>query len=99
MAVKLTVFFLIATFLLSGCLLILLPWLHLTSDWGDNYFLVSASTALGLPMLRQIVASNWARGAVSALGVINLVVAFWEIANFNREVSALNNENQSPNRR
>ena len=73
-------------------MLTFLPWVHLTGligDWGDNYFLVYASRAVGLPGLQRFVASGWVRGAVTGLGVLNFMLAFWEIAHFKQTVRAL----------
>ncbi|MEP6924452.1 MAG: hypothetical protein ABI954_08290 [Pyrinomonadaceae bacterium] len=92
MSAKLTVTILIFLFLEAGIALILLPWFSpfgVNDWWGENYLLVYASTKTGLPILRQAVASGWVRGAVTALGVLNLAIAFWEIANFNRAVRQL----------
>ncbi len=97
MAVKLTVVFMILLFLQVGILLTLLPWINILNngDWADNFLLVYAADKTGLPILRQAVASNWVRGAVTALGVLNLAVAFWEIANFNRAVKSLEGKPES----
>lgn len=91
MAARLTVIFFIALCLEAGVALTLLPWISPfgISDWGDNYLLVYASAKTNMPMLRQAIASGWVRGAVTALGVMNLAVAFWEIANFKRAVRQL----------
>jgi hypothetical protein len=88
MLAKLTVLSFIAICLMAGVFLTLLPWVTILGlpEWGDNYLLVWVSTKTNLPFLREAVASGWVRGAVTALGVLNLIVAFWEIANFNRAV-------------
>ena len=62
------------------------------SDWGNNYFLLYAARATGIQGLQAVVASGWVRGAVSGVGLLNLGIAFWEIFNFKRTVSALQNE-------
>ena len=84
MVEKLTVIFFIILFLLLGTYLILLPWgvFGGIGDWGQNYLLVYISQKANLPILQKTVASNWVRGAVTGLGVLNLVVAFWELAHF-----------------
>jgi hypothetical protein len=103
MAVRLTVIFFIILCLEAGVALTLLPWISPFggSDWwGDNFLLVYITSSTGLPALRQAVASGWVRGAVTALGVLNLVIAFWEIANFNRSVQqleAVDNRNDADN--
>lgn len=88
MVAKLTVIFFIILCLQLGVILILLPWLSIGAfgDWGDNYLLAFVAEKAGLPILQSAVSSTWVRGAVTGLGVLNLVIAFWEIAHFNRSV-------------
>jgi hypothetical protein len=62
------------------------------SDWGNNYFLLYAAHKTGIQGLQAVVASGWVRGAVSGVGLLNLGIAFWEIFNFKRTVTALQNE-------
>jgi hypothetical protein len=61
----------IAFFLEVGLLLIVVPW---SEFWDSNYF------AELWPALRLVVTNNFVRGAVSGLGVVNLVAAFAELA-------------------
>lgn len=95
MSARLTVIFYIILCLEVGIVLTFLPWLHLLpynfglGDWGDNYFLLYAAQKTGLQGLRAVVASGWVRGAVSGVGVLNLVIAFWEITHFPQTVRAL----------
>jgi len=91
MVERITVILFILLFFMAGVLLILLPWLNLgiVGDWGDNYLLAFVSEKTGLPIIRQAVASGWVRGAITGLGVLNLFLAFWEIAHFNRSVQLL----------
>jgi hypothetical protein len=91
MVEKLTVIFFIILCLLLGFYLTLLPWVSfgVIGDWGDNYLLAFISDKAGLPVLRQAVASTWFRGAVTGLGVVNLLIAFWEIGHFQQSVSML----------
>ena len=101
MTAKFTVIFFIVLCLEAGIALTLLPWITAfgIGDWGDNYLLVYVTSKTGLPILRQTVASGWVRGAVTALGVLNLIIAFWEIAHFNRTVRALEGESNVPAQR
>jgi hypothetical protein len=71
--------------------LTLVPWLHPfgMGDWGNNYFLVLAAEKTGFVGLQRAVASGWVRGAVTGLGLLNLAMAFWEIAHFNQTVRRL----------
>ncbi|HEX7174298.1 MAG TPA: hypothetical protein VF240_03330 [Pyrinomonadaceae bacterium] len=92
MSSKLTVIFYIILCLEAGVVLTLLPWVRpfgLIGDWGDNYFLVVAAQKAGLQGLQQVVSSGWVRGAVTGLGVLNFLMAFWEMAHFNQTVRAI----------
>ena len=89
MVEKLTVIFFIILCLLLGTYLILSPWDMLFGNWSDNYLLVFVSDKAGLPTLQKTVASNWFRGAVTGLGVLNIIIAFWEAAHFRKSVALL----------
>lgn len=96
MVARLTVIFFIILCLQAGITLILIPWISLGAigDWGDNFLLVYVAQKTGLPLLREAVASGWARGAVTGLGVLNLIIAFWEIAHFRRSVEMLEGKSE-----
>lgn len=91
MVAKLTVIFFIILCLILGIYLILLPWTNfgLIGDWGDNYLLAVVSEKADLPILQRTVTSGWIRGAVTGLGILNLFLAFWEIAHFKQSVETL----------
>ena len=89
MVEKLTVIFFITLCLLLGFYLILAPWDTIFGNWGENYLLAFLADRSGIPMLQQSVASNWVRGAVTGLGVLNLIIAFWEAAHFKQSVAML----------
>ena len=89
MAARLTVLFYIVLCLEAGIFLTVLPWVGGGSYWGDNYFLVLATQKIGAVGLQRAVASGWARGAVTGLGLLNLAMAFWEIFHFNAAVRRL----------
>ncbi len=89
MVERLTVIFFIILCFLLGFYLILSPWDALFGPWGENYLLVFLSDKAGAPVLHRAVASTWFRGAVTALGVLNLLIAFWEIGHFNQSVKML----------
>ncbi len=90
MITKITVVLFAMVCLLLGVLLILVPWVDLrVGDWSDNYLLALAVETTGLPILKTIVSSAWVRGAVTGLGIFNIVIAFWEIANFRQSVEIL----------
>lgn len=64
-----------ALLLESGLLLMLIPW---SSFWEHNYF-IEASSAVA-----RVLTSNYARGAISGLGLVNLVAALGELADLFR---------------
>jgi hypothetical protein len=97
MVERLTVIFFIVLCLLLGLNLILLPWVSvgMIGDWGNNYLLAFLSEKSGLPVIRQAVSSTWFRGAITGLGIVNLLIAFWEILHFDQSVQLLKG-NQPP---
>ena len=62
---------LVAYFIEVGLLLVLVPW---SPFWERNYFLTV------IPLLHEVVRNNYLRGAVSGLGVVNLLMGFNELA-------------------
>ena len=98
MAAKLSVIFFIILCLEVGVFLIIVPWYPLfhLSDWADNFFLLYAARKTGLMGLQHVMASGWVRGAVSGLGVLNLVMAVWEMVHFNQTVRYLQGEGTRP---
>ena len=91
MVAKLTVILFIMVCLQVGILLTLLPWFNFgpVGDWGNNPLLALAVDKTGLPIIKTTVASAWFRGGVTGLGIFNLLIGFWEIANFNKSVKLL----------
>lgn len=70
---------LIALLLEAGLLLALAPW---SSFWDRNYFVQL------VPGLAPVVTSNYVRGAVTGLGLVNLWAAAGELAElFDRRAS------------
>jgi len=60
----------VAYFLEVGLLLVLVPW---TAFWERNYFAVTS------PAFQELLRNNFVRGAVSGLGVVNLLIGFQEL--------------------
>ena len=61
---------LVAFFFEVGFVLIVIPW---SAFWDRNYFAQVA------PPLRMLITNNFFRGAVSGLGVINILVGLAEL--------------------
>ena len=61
----------VALLIEAGLLLILIPW---SAFWDRNYFVES------VPALGALLTNNFVRGAVSGLGVVNLLAALGELA-------------------
>jgi hypothetical protein len=61
----------VAYFLEVGLLLVLVPW---TAFWERNYFAVSS------PLFQELLRNNYLRGAVSGLGLVNLLMGFNEFS-------------------
>jgi hypothetical protein len=98
MTAKIIVIIFISLCLEVGVLLTLLPWVSPRLgfvDWGDNYLLVYAASQTNLPILRTAIASGWVRGAVTALGILNIAIAFWEIAHFSSAVRAVEGKTET----
>ena len=89
MVEKLTVIFFILLCLLLGVYLILAPWDMLFGNWSDNYLLAFVSERSGYPAIQRTVSSNWFRGGVTGLGVVNIIIAFWEALHFKHSVAML----------
>ncbi|MBP9663804.1 MAG: hypothetical protein KBD94_04230 [Pyrinomonadaceae bacterium] len=97
MVERLTVVFFIILCVLLGCYLILAPWDALFGPWGENALLVYLSDKTGAPIVQQAVASTWFRGAVTGLGVLNILIAIWELTHFRQSVDLLTGGTRSNN--
>ncbi len=62
--------FLIVLFLEVGFVLMVVPW---SAYWDRNYF------AEAWPLLHALITNNFVRGAVSGVGVVNLVAGVAEL--------------------
>ena len=61
----------VAYYLEVGLLLVLVPW---SSFWERNYFVTL------MPSLVNLLRNNYLRGAVSGMGVVNLLVGFYDLS-------------------
>ena len=87
MSAKLTIIFFILICFEIGALLIILPWVQRPS-WSENYLLVMAADHLYWPQLAMAMKSSYLRGAVTGLGMVNILIGLWEAANFTRTTRA-----------
>ena len=61
---------LVAFFLETGLLLLVLPW---SAYWDRNYF------GQWVPLVHDVITNNFVRGAVSGLGIVNMASGLGEI--------------------
>ena len=61
---------LVAFFLEVGFALIVVPW---SAFWDRNYF------AQALPAVQMLMTNNFVRGAVSGIGLVNLITGVHEL--------------------
>ena len=94
MSVKLTILFFILICFEIGILLVILPWVP-SPSWNENYLLVLAADKMHWPWLAIAMKSGYARGAVTGLGVLNIMLGVWEIIYFRRTARAFQMEWQS----
>jgi hypothetical protein len=65
-----------------GILLMILPWY--AQFWESNLFLFLMTEKFRAGWLPGVVNSGWVRGAVTGLGVVNLLFGLREISSFRR---------------
>lgn len=94
MSAKLTIVFFILICFEIGILLVILPWVP-SPSWNENYLLVLAADKVHWPWLALAIKSGYVRGAVTGLGLLNILLGVWEIVNFKRTVLAFQTEWQS----
>ena len=86
MSAKVTVIVYILICFEVGVLLAILPW---TSYWDDNFFLYFLTSKLNAPSLVTFLQSGYARGAVTGLGLLNVLAGVRDIIKFQESVHAL----------
>lgn len=92
MTAKLTVIVYILISFEVGILLLILPWS--VQFWEENFFLYVLAERVGAPWLPGVVASGWVRGAVSGLGLSNLILGIRETYHFRQRVGELASRSQ-----
>jgi hypothetical protein len=91
MSVKLTIVFFILICFEIGILLVILPWVP-SPSWNENYLLVLAADKMHWPWLALAMKSGYARGAVTGIGLLNILLGVWEIINFKNTARAFQAE-------
>ena len=91
MSVKLTIVFFILICFEIGILLVILPWVP-SPSWNENYLLVLAADKIHWPWLALAMKSGYTRGAVTGLGLLNILLGVWEIINFKKTARAFQME-------
>lgn len=91
MSVKLTIVFFILICFEIGILLVILPWVQ-NPSWNENYLLVLAADKMHWPWLALAMKSGYARGAVTGLGLLNIMLGVWEIIYFRKTARAFQME-------
>lgn len=91
MSVKLTLVFFILICFEIGILLVILPWVP-SPSWSENYLLVLAADKIHWPWLALAMKSGYTRGAVTGLGLLNILLGVWEIINFKKTARAFQTE-------
>lgn len=86
MSAKITIIVYILICLEVGILLAILPW---TLYWDSNFILDFLSRRLHAPWLVSAVQSGFVRGAVTGLGVLNVLAGLRDIFKFRESVRML----------
>lgn len=86
MSAKLSVILYIIICFEIGALLAILPW---TDYWENNFFLFFLSAKFHANGLIAFVQSGYVRGAVSGLGLLNILLGFMEIFQFRQSVAEM----------
>lgn len=86
LSAKITVIVYILICFEVGIMLLILPW---TRYWDDNFFLYFITGKLNSPGLLAFLTSGWVRGAVTGLGIINILAGLRDIFKFHESVRAL----------
>mgnify|MGYP000894986220 CR=1 FL=1 len=67
-------------------MLLILPW---TRYWDDNFFLFFITGKLQAPRLFAFLTSGWVRGAVTGLGLVNILAGLRDVLYFGASVQAM----------
>ncbi|MBI1761291.1 MAG: hypothetical protein HYR56_07645 [Acidobacteria bacterium] len=86
LSAKITVIVYILICFEVGLMLLILPW---TRYWDDNFFLYFVTGKLNSPGLLSFLTSGWVRGAVTGLGIVNLLAGLRDLFKFRESVYLL----------
>jgi hypothetical protein len=86
MSAKITVIVYILISFEIGILLIIIPW---KPYWDDNFFLYFITGKLHAAWMATLLKHKLARGAVSGIGVLNILAGMYDIVKFRESVRKL----------
>ncbi len=95
MSAKITVIVYIVISFEIGILLLLLPW---SPWWHDNFFLYFISGKLHAPWVATFLTHKAVRGAVTGIGVLNILAGLYDIFTFRESVQKLTSLDEKPSR-
>jgi hypothetical protein len=93
MSAKITVIVYILICFEVGILLLILPW---TQYWEENVFLYFITGKLNSTWVETFLTSGYMRGAVTGLGVLNILAGMRDIFKFHESVQALQSLGTTP---
>lgn len=93
MSAKITVIVYIVISFEIGILLLFLPW---SPWWHDNFFLYFITGKLHAPWVATFLTHKAVRGAVTGIGVLNILAGAYEIFKFRDSVNQLISTDKLP---
>lgn len=94
MSAKITVIVYIVVSFEIGILLLILPW---SPWWHDNFFLYFITGKLHAPWMATFLTHKAVRGAVTGIGVLNILAGIYEMFRFRESVTQLNSMSEKSN--
>ncbi|MBP6822318.1 MAG: hypothetical protein KA368_12290 [Acidobacteria bacterium] len=94
MSAKITVIVYIVVSFEIGILLLILPW---SPWWHDNFFLYFIIGKLHAPWMATFLTHKAVRGAVTGIGVLNILAGIYEMFRFRESVTQLNSMSEKSN--
>jgi len=87
MSAKITVIVYILICFEVGILLLILPWY--SAFWDENFFLYYITGKLNSGWLHWLLTSGYVKGAVTGIGVLNILAGLLDVFKFRESVAAL----------